>query len=48
MTEFALEVRSSNEAAIRLYQKNGFVLEGIRKNYYRNPVEDACIMWKRY
>lgn len=48
ITEFALEVRSSNEAAIRLYQKNGFVLEGIRKNYYRNPVEDACIMWKRY
>ncbi len=45
--EFTLEVRVSNEPAIRLYQKNGFVSEGIRKNFYEKPVEDAMIMWKR-
>ncbi len=39
-----LEVRSSNEAAIGLYTKAGFVNAGIRKGYYSNPAEDAIIM----
>ncbi len=44
---FTLEVRKSNEAAIGLYEKAGFVTEGIRKNFYERPVEDGLIMWKR-
>lgn len=44
---FTLEVRQSNVDAIRLYEKLGFVQEGIRKNFYEAPVENAVIMWKR-
>jgi ribosomal-protein-alanine N-acetyltransferase len=39
-----LEVRKSNEAAIRLYRKHGFKNGGCRKNYYSSPVEDAVVM----
>ena len=39
-----LEVRQSNEAAIGLYSKFGFIKEGKRIKYYGN--EDAVIMWK--
>lgn len=39
-----LEVRRSNAAAIALYQKFGFAAQGIRKNYYSRPVEDALLM----
>lgn len=42
-----LEVRKSNQAAIALYESLGFATEGIRKNFYEKPVEDALIMWKR-
>ena len=42
-----LEVRQSNMPAIKLYEKHGFVSEGIRKGYYSDG-EDAIIMWKRY
>ena len=45
--EMTLEVRVSNRAAIRLYERNGFVSEGCRKNYYDKPKEDALIMWNR-
>lgn len=45
--EFTLEVRAGNRAAIRLYEENGFKTEGIRRNFYENPREDAMIMWKR-
>jgi ribosomal-protein-alanine N-acetyltransferase len=41
---FYLEVRSSNYAARKLYEKFGFNMVGIRKGYYVNPVEDAVIM----
>ncbi len=44
---FTLEVRKSNDAAIHLYESLGFVTEGIRKNFYEEPTEDALIMWKR-
>lgn len=44
--EYFLEVRESNEAAISLYARQGFVKEGIRKNFYERPVENAIIMWK--
>ncbi len=39
-----LEVRVSNSAAIKLYEKQGFVSQGIRKNFYSHPTEDANIM----
>ena len=45
--EYFLEVRESNEAAIGLYLRQGFVKEGIRKNFYEKPRENAVIMWKR-
>jgi len=39
-----LEVRPSNEPAIQLYYKHGFAQVGRRKDYYRDPKEDALIM----
>lgn len=44
---FTLEVRKGNDAAVRLYEKLGFVTEGVRRGFYKNPPEDALIMWKR-
>ena len=41
-----LEVRDSNVPAIALYEKLGFHQAGLRKNYYRNPKEDARILRK--
>lgn len=40
-----LEVRVSNDAAIGLYRRFGFVPAGVRKNYYAEVNEDALIMW---
>lgn len=46
-TDFiSLEVRPSNEPAISLYKSFGFEQNGLRKNYYKNPTEDALIMTK--
>jgi len=39
-----LEVRSANIAARALYERLGFVVEGIRKGYYREPKDDALLM----
>lgn len=42
---YTLEVRKSNEYAIKLYEKLGFINCGVRKNFYDYPKEDAIIMW---
>jgi len=42
------EVRASNAPAIALYEKMGFAEIGRRKNYYRNPREDALILRKEW
>ena len=47
ITAYTLEVRVSNAPAIRLYEKFGFVSEGIRPKFYEKPTEDAMIMWRR-
>ena len=43
-----LEVRASNEAAIKLYYKLGFTMTGRRPNYYSAPKEDALILRKEW
>ena len=43
-TFVTLEVRKSNFPAISLYEKFGFKTEGLRKNYYKYPTEDALVM----
>ncbi len=40
----SLEVRRSNEPAIRLYEAWGFQKVGVRPGYYEKPAEDAIIM----
>ncbi len=42
-----LEVRESNEAAIRLYRSRGFEEVSRRRGYYRSPVEDALVLRRR-
>ena len=44
---YTLEVRVSNAAAIRLYEKLGFESVGIRPGFYEKPREDALIMWTK-
>ena len=41
-----LEVRRSNTPALMLYERYGFTVAGIRRDYYSNPQEDALILWK--
>jgi ribosomal-protein-alanine N-acetyltransferase len=43
---YTLEVRISNEAAIKLYESLGFKARGVRRGYYTDNREDALIMWK--
>jgi ribosomal-protein-alanine N-acetyltransferase len=43
---YTLEVRVSNEGAIRLYRNLGFEPRGIRRGYYTDNREDALIMWR--
>ena len=47
-TCLTLEVRVSNAPAVSLYEKTGFSRIGLRKNYYRNPKEDALILRKEF
>ena len=44
----SLEVRASNANAISLYEKNGFVKAGVRKNFYSDPREDGLILTKTF
>jgi ribosomal-protein-alanine N-acetyltransferase len=43
---YTLEVRVSNDGAIRLYEEAGFRARGIRRGYYTDNREDALIMWR--
>ena len=46
--QLTLEVRASNDPARQLYESLGFLQVGLRKNYYRNPKEDALILRKEW
>jgi [ribosomal protein S18]-alanine N-acetyltransferase len=41
-----LEVRRSNEPALRLYECLGFSVMAVRSRYYTQPEEDALILWR--
>lgn len=47
VTKSTLEVRRSNEPALRLYEHLGFAVEAVRKDYYEQPREDALVLWCR-
>lgn len=47
-TALWLEVRESNQAARRLYEKHGFKTVGQRRDYYQNPVEGAVLYELRW
>jgi [ribosomal protein S18]-alanine N-acetyltransferase len=44
--QYTLEVRTSNERAIRMYERFGFRAAGRRRGYYHDNREDALIMWR--
>ena len=44
--QYTLEVRTSNDAAIKLYEGFGFRSAGRRRGYYHDNREDALIMWR--
>jgi ribosomal-protein-alanine N-acetyltransferase len=44
--QYTLEVRTSNDGAIRLYERFGFKAAGRRRGYYHDNREDALIMWR--
>ncbi len=48
LMDVTLEVRRSNQAAIALYERYGFQVEGVRKAYYADNGEDALIMWRHF
>jgi ribosomal-protein-alanine N-acetyltransferase len=43
---YTLEVRRSNDIAIRLYEREGFRAAGLRRRYYQDNGEDALVMWR--
>ncbi len=43
---YTLEVRRSNDVAIRLYEREGFRAAGMRRRYYQDNGEDALVMWR--
>ncbi|MGI6010813.1 MAG: ribosomal protein S18-alanine N-acetyltransferase [Ruminococcus sp.] len=47
VTTLHLEVRQSNLPAIALYEGQGFVKAGVRKNYYEAPAEDGILMCRK-
>ena len=44
VSKLLLDVRESNICARRFYEKHGFVQDGLRKDYYSEPVEDGILM----
>lgn len=44
--QYTLEVRVTNEPAILLYERFGFLSAGVRRRYYQDNQEDALIMWR--
>jgi len=44
ISEISLEVRTTNQKAVSLYQKLGFSIVGTRKHFYKNPPDDAYVM----
>ena len=44
--QYTLEVRTSNQAALKLYERFGFRAAGRRRGYYHDNREDAVIMWR--
>jgi len=44
--QYTLEVRTSNAAAIEMYERFGFRSAGVRRGYYHDNKEDALIMWR--
>jgi ribosomal-protein-alanine N-acetyltransferase len=44
--QYTLEVRTSNDGAIQLYERFGFRSAGRRRAYYHDNREDALIMWR--
>lgn len=45
INHFTLEVRKENTPARKLYENLGFICEGIRPRFYKNPDDDAAIYW---
>jgi ribosomal-protein-alanine N-acetyltransferase len=45
-SDATLEVRRSNRPALTLYEALGFRTTAVRVDYYRDPVEDALILWR--
>jgi len=43
---YTLEVRPSNQVAVALYERDGFLRAGVRQRYYQDNGEDALIMWR--
>ncbi len=43
-----LEVRRSNLAALSFYSRQKFIVAGVRRNYYSDPIEDAMIMERTF
>ncbi|MGE0450772.1 MAG: ribosomal protein S18-alanine N-acetyltransferase [Vicinamibacterales bacterium] len=41
-----LEVRASNVAALKLYERFGFTVTAVRRGYYSHPEEDALVLWR--
>ena len=44
--QYTLEVRTSNDGEVKLYERFGFRAAGRRRGYYHDNREDALIMWR--
>lgn len=44
ISKLMLDVRSGNKTAEHFYRKHGFAVDGCRRSYYTEPIEDAVLM----